>query len=74
MGYLLGIPVLPVTTGALFRSLTDTMQVLLPVRLNVWYMLLGFVIVTITHEFAKIMCRNRVARIPMSEALKSGTK
>lgn len=27
-----------------------------------------------TYQFAKWMCRNKVARIPMSEALKAGTE
>lgn len=72
LGYLLGIPALLGTVRALFYSLIDTLQVVLPVRLNVWYILLGFVVVMITYEFAKLMCRKKVARIPMSEALKVG--
>jgi putative ABC transport system permease protein len=74
LGYLLGIPALIGTVGALFGSLTDTLQVILPVKLNVWYMILGFVIVLITFEFAKLMFRKKIARIPMSEALKAGTE
>lgn len=73
-GYLLGIPVLLGTVRALYQSLTESLQLVLPVKLNVWYMLLGFAIVMITFEFAKLMCRKRVARIPMSEALKAGTE
>lgn len=74
LGYLLGIPALLGTVGSLFGSLTDTLQVVLPVKLNVWYMLLGAVIVLITFEFAKLMYRKKVARIPMSEALKAGAE
>jgi len=72
LGYLLGIPALLGTVGALYNSLADTLQVVLPVKLNFWYMLLGFVIVMLTYEFAKLMCRKKVARIPMDEALKVG--
>lgn len=74
LGYLLGVPALLGTVGALFRSLADTLQVVLPVKLNAWYMLLGFVVVMITYEFAKLMSRKKVARIPMSEALKAVTE
>lgn len=73
-GYLLGIPALLGTVGALYGSLTESLQIVLPVKLNVWYMLLGFVVVMVTFEFAKLMCRKKVARIPMSEALKAGTE
>jgi len=44
------------------------------VALNVWYMLLGFVVVIITYEFAKLLCKKNVALIPMSEALNAGTE
>ncbi|MFZ7104103.1 MAG: ABC transporter permease [Peptococcaceae bacterium] len=73
-GYLLGIPVLLGTVGVFYGSLTESLQIVLPVKLNGWYMLLGFVVVLATYEFAKLMCRKKVARIPMSEALKAGTE
>lgn len=74
LGYLLGIPALLGTAGAFFGSLTENLQVVLPVKLSALYMLFGFIIVMATYEFAKWMCRKKVARIPMSEALKAGTE
>ncbi len=74
LGYLLGIPALLGTVGAFYGSLTESLQIVLPVKLNVLYILLGFIIVMATYEFAKWMCRKKVARIPMSEALKAGTE
>jgi putative ABC transport system permease protein len=74
VGYLLGIPALLGTVGVFYGSLTESLQIVLPVKLNVWYMLLGFVVVMITYEFAKLMCRKKVANIPMSEALKAETE
>jgi putative ABC transport system permease protein len=74
LGYLLGIPALLGTVGAFYGSLTESLQIVLPVKLNVLYTLLGFIIVMMTYEFAKWMCRKKVARIPMSEALKAGTE
>jgi len=73
-GYLLGIPALLGTVGALYGSLTESLQVVLPVKLNFGYMLGGFVVVMATYELAKLMCRKKVARIPMSEALKAGAE
>jgi len=57
-----------------YGSLTESLQIVLPVKLNALYMLLGFVIVMATYEFAKWMCRKKVTRVPMSEALKAGTE
>ena len=73
-GYLLGIPALLLTVGAFYQSLTESLQVVLPVKLSAPYMVLGFVVVLVTYEFAKWMCRKKVSRIPMSEALKAGTE
>jgi putative ABC transport system permease protein len=73
-GYLLGVPALLGTVGVFYGSLTESLQIVLPVKLNATYMLLGFVIVMITYQFAKWMCRKKVARIPMSEALKAGSE
>lgn len=74
LGYLLGIPALLGTAGAFFSSLTESLQIVLPVKLNALYMLFGFIIVMATYEFAKWMCRKKVSRIPMSEALKAGAE
>lgn len=74
LGYLLGIPALLGTAGVFFGSLTENLQIVLPVKLNVLYTLFGFIVVMATYELAKWMCRKKVARIPMSEALKAGTE
>ena len=74
IGYLLGIPALLGTVGVFYQSLTESLQLILPVKLNVWYMILGFIVVMTTYEIAKLLCRKKVARIPMSEALKAETE
>ncbi|KAA8678146.1 ABC transporter permease [Clostridium sp. HV4-5-A1G] len=74
LGYLIGIPTLLGTAGAFFASLTESLQIVLPVKLNILYMLFGFIVVMATYGFAKWMCGKKTARIPMSEALKAGTE
>lgn len=74
LGYLLGVPALLGTVGVFYGSLTESLQIVLPVKLNAWYMLLGFAVVLATYQFAKLLCSKRVARIPMSEALKAETE
>jgi len=66
--------ILCVITNNEVKSLTESLQVVLPVKLNFSYMLGGFVVVMATYELAKLMCRKKVARIPMSEALKAGAE
>ncbi len=73
-GYLLGIPALLGTVGLFYQSLTESLQLILPVKPNLWSMILGLIVVMLTYELAKRMCRKKVARIPMSEALKAGTE
>lgn len=74
IGYFLGIPVLLVSVTALMQSLTNSMQMTIPTRLNVWYMLLGFVVVMFTYQVAKTLSRKKIDRILMSEALKAGAE
>ncbi len=74
IGYLLGIPALLGTVGVFYRSLTESLQIVLPVKLNVLYMVLGFLVVLAAYELAKLMCRKKVTHIPMSEALKAVTE
>lgn len=74
VGYLLGIPALLGTVGALYGSLTDSLQIVLPVKLSLPYIIVGFAVVMGTYELAKLMCKKKLARIPMSEALKAGTE
>lgn len=74
IGYLIGIPVLLASVTAFMQSLTESMQMTIPARLNIWYMFLGFVIVMVTYQTATLLSRKKVNRIPMSEALKAGTE
>lgn len=74
MGYVIGIPVLLASVTALMQSLAGSMQMTIPARLNIWYMLFGFVIVMSTYQIAKLLSRKKINRIPMSEALKAGTE
>jgi putative ABC transport system permease protein len=73
-GYFIGIPILLSSVKAFMNSLTESMQMTIPTRLNFWYMLLGFVIVMFTYQVSRWLNRKKVDRIPMSEALKAGTE
>jgi putative ABC transport system permease protein len=70
LGYLLGIPALIGSVGAHYPSLTSSLQLVIPVKLNPWYMLLGFLVILAAYELAKLACRRKVTRIPMSDSIK----
>lgn len=72
LGYLLGIPILLASVTALMRTLSTSMQMTIPARLNPLYILLGFVIVMLTYQVSKAVSKKKINKIPMSEALKAG--
>jgi putative ABC transport system permease protein len=73
IGYLLGIPLILAAIGGLLRSMETSIGMTLPPgRIDLVYLLLGFVVVMIAYELSKLLCRKKVNAIPMSEALKAG--
>lgn len=74
IGYMLAVPVLVGSITVMYRILAESLQMVIPAKLNFWYILLGFVIVMLTFELAKLMNRKKINRVPMSDALKAGTE
>jgi putative ABC transport system permease protein len=71
VGYILGVPLLLASLGALFKSVTKEMNLSFPVRIEYSYVLVGFVIIYLTFELSKLLSRRKINRISMAEALKS---
>ncbi len=71
-GYILGIPLILLSMSALFKSLTESIRLTLPVTIGYPYILVGFAVVYLTYELSKALSRKKVDRISMSEALKAG--
>ncbi|SHE89501.1 putative ABC transport system permease protein [Seinonella peptonophila] len=74
IGYILGVPLLVGSVDVMYQALAESLPMVIPAKLNIWYILLGFVIVMLTFELAKLMSRKKINRIAMSDALKSGTE
>ncbi|TVY09481.1 ABC transporter permease [Paenibacillus cremeus] len=70
-GYVLGVPLLRLSLGALYQSATSSMNLTLPVTMDYRYVIIGFVIIYLTYELSKLLNKKKLARIPMTEALKS---
>lgn len=74
LGYVLGIPLVMALLNVLFLSLTDSINLTIPVAVNYGYVLVGFVVVFLTYEIANSLSRRKINRITLSEALKAGTE
>lgn len=72
LGYIIGIPLIMASMSVLFKSLTESIKLTLPVTLSYFYILIGFVVVYLTYELSKALSRRKIDRISMSDALKSG--
>ena len=71
LGYLLGVPILLISLGALYSSLTQEMSFAMPITIHYYFILIGFVIIYLTYEISKLFSRRKVNRISMNEVLKS---
>ena len=72
IGYIIGIPLTLVSMSAMFKSVTESINLTLPVRISYPYILLGFVALYLTYELSKALSKKKTGSISMSEALKSG--
>ena len=72
-GYLLGIPLILAALGAILKMFEDSIGLSMPPgRIDLVYLVAGFVMVMVSYELSKWLCRNKVNAVSMSEALKSG--
>lgn len=72
IGYFIGIPLILASMSAMFKSLTDSINLTLPVTISYPYIFVGFVVIYLTYELSKALSRRKINRISMSEALKAG--
>jgi putative ABC transport system permease protein len=72
IGYIIGIPLILAYMNELFKSLTESIKMTLPVTISYYYVIVGFVVVYLTYELSKALSRKKITRISMSEALKAG--
>lgn len=71
LGYVLGVPLLLTSLGAMYKSLTKEMSISLPIRIDFSYLIIGFLIIYITYQISKTLSKRKVNRISMNEILKS---
>lgn len=73
IGYIIGIPLTFSAIGVLTQSLENSVGLTLPpMRIDLPYILIGFVFVMFSYELSKLLCKKKVNAVSMSEALKAG--
>ena len=71
LGYILGVPLLLVSLGAMMNSITKDMGLSLPITISYIYLVVGFAVIYVTYEASKALSKKKVNRISMNEVLKS---
>jgi putative ABC transport system permease protein len=71
LGYVIGVPVLFTSLGALYQSLTKELSFSLPIEVNYIFLAIGFAVIYLTYEISKAISKRKVNRISMNEVLKS---
>ncbi|HEX7715368.1 MAG TPA: ABC transporter permease [Bacillota bacterium] len=71
IGYIIGVPLCFAAMGGLLKALENSITFSMPVMIDPLYIGVGFVVVMLSYEVSKLLCRKKVNAVSMSEALKS---
>lgn len=74
LGYLLGLPMIFSSMTAIFAFLDSAAGLAMPLKISPVYVLFSFIVMLLSYEASKRLCRKKVDAISMSEALKAGTE
>lgn len=74
MGFWLGLPFMLAFGNYLNVYVAEILNMLVPMIVNPLYVLISFVLIFAVYEVTKRLCGRKLAKISMSEALKSGTE
>lgn len=58
----------------LLKALENSLTFAMPVTIDPLYVIAGFVVVMLSYELSKLLCRRKVNAVSMSEALKAGAE
>nr|WP_061994157.1 ABC transporter permease [Clostridium sp. ATCC 25772] len=69
LGYIMGVSIGYAIVKAIFK-IFEALDIVLEARLNISYVLIGFVIIALTFEVSKLMCARKIDKTSLGEALK----
>ncbi|MEL7564554.1 MAG: FtsX-like permease family protein [Dehalobacterium sp.] len=73
-GFIISIPVMAVSMGAMYGYLGAMINLVLPTIISPLYVVVCFAAIMLTYQLSKLLCAKKVHGISMSEALKAGTE
>lgn len=73
-GFIVGIPVMAASMGAMYGYLGAMINLVLPTIISPLYVVVCFAAIMLTYQLSKLLCAKKVNAVSMSEALKTGTE
>lgn len=70
IGYIIGVPIGYIIINLIFK-IFEELDIALEAKINLPYILIGFVIIALTFEISKSICSRKIEKIALSEALKT---
>jgi putative ABC transport system permease protein len=70
IGYIIGVPIGYFIISLIFK-IFEELDIGLEAKINLPYILIGFVIIALTFEISKSICSRKIEKIALSEALKT---
>lgn len=74
IGFCLGVPFMVAFAHSISDHVAEAINMLIPVIVSRLHVLISFVLILAVHETTKRLSGRKLAKIPMSEALKAGTE
>jgi putative ABC transport system permease protein len=71
LAYIVSLPLAKMSLNSLFKVVTSNMDFSIPAKIDTINIFIGFIIIMVTYELAKLLTRRKVVSIPMTEALKA---
>jgi putative ABC transport system permease protein len=74
IGFWLGLPLMLAFGNTISNYVAEMINMVIPMIVNPLYVLISFILIFAVYEITKWLCRRKLAKISMSEALKAGTE
>jgi putative ABC transport system permease protein len=74
IGFWIGLPLMLAVGNTLYGYLGEQINMVMPMIVNPWYVLISFVVIFTVYKVTKWLCGRKLAKISMSEVLKAGTE
>jgi putative ABC transport system permease protein len=74
IGFWLGLPLMLAVGNTLYGYLGEMINFVMPMILSPLYVLISLIVILVVYEMTKRLCRRKLSKISVSEALKAGTE